>query len=327
MEKSMKETDFPDWVGQVSDKVLDEASRFVIGKREITKNLLVGLLAGGHVLLEGVPGVAKTHIAKTFAGILGCKFTRIQFTPDLLPVDIIGAFVFDQKTSDFRLRKGPIFSNIVLIDEVNRGTPKTQSGTIEVMQERQVTIEGQTFGFEEPFMVIATKNPIEVEGVYQLVEAQIDRFMLQLYLDYPTAEEEKDLIEKLSTIEAFNVHRIITADRVRELASYVEKVNVSPDVKDYMIEIIRRTRERKELKLGASPRALIHLYKACKAKALVEGRDYVIPDDVKELTQPVLNHRIWLSRESETEGLKTADVVARIVNETPIPGMRKVGPQ
>lgn len=312
----------PGWVPDFTKRILDESSRFVIGKKDILENLLTALLAGGHVLLEGVPGVAKTHIARTFAGVLGCEFSRIQFTPDLLPVDILGSYVFDQKTSDFKLRRGAIFSNIILIDEINRGTPKTQSGTIEVMQERQVTIEGHTFPLEEPFMVIATRNPLEVEGVYPLIEAQIDRFMLRLNLSYPTAEEERELIERLSTIEEFKVNRVAPKERVQELASYVEKVHVSEDVKTYMQTLIRKTRELKEIRLGASPRALIHLYKGAKARAVIEGRDYVIPDDVKAIINPVLNHRMWLSREAETEGLTPEDVVKKTVNDTPIPGSR-----
>ena len=317
-----KSESLPPWIPDYTKRILDESSRFVIGKTEILENLLVALLAGGHVLLEGVPGVAKTHVARTFAVALGCDFRRIQFTPDLLPVDILGSYVFDQKTSDFRLRKGAIFSNIVLIDEINRGTPKTQSGTIEAMQERQVTIEGHTFPLEEPFMVIATRNPLEVEGVYPLIEAQIDRFMFRLNLDYPTAEEEAELIERLKSIEEFKVKQVATRERITELAGYVEKVHVSEDVKEYMETLIRKTRELKEIRLGASPRALIHLYKAGKARALVGGRDYVIPDDVKALINPVLNHRMWLSREAQTEGLKIEDVVQKTVSETPIPGSR-----
>jgi MoxR-like ATPase len=316
----------PDWATEIPTKVLDEASRFIIGKSEIVKNLLVALLAGGHVLLEGVPGVAKTHIAKTFASTIGCEFRRIQFTTDLLPVDITGSFIFDQKTSEFKLRKGPIFSNIVLIDEISRGTPKTQAGTIEVMQERQVTIERQTYTLEEPFMVIATRNPLEVEGIYPLAEAQIDRFMFRLFLDYPTAEEERELIDRLQAIERFDVNQVTSAERIRHLAKYVEDVHVSDDVKSYMADLVRKTRDMKEFTLGGSPRALIHLTKACRARALVEGRDYVIPDDVKQLIEPILNHRMWLSRESEVEGLKIGDVVRRMVNETPIPGVREVGP-
>ena len=272
--------------------------------------------------MEGVPGVAKTHIARTFASVLGCDFKRIQFTPDLLPVDILGSYVFDQKTSDFILRKGAIFSNIVLIDEINRGTPKTQSGTIEVMQERQVTIEGHTLPLEEPFMVIATRNPFEVEGIYPLIEAQIDRFMFRLNLDYPSGDEERDLIERLKTIEAFKVNQVCSRKEILELTSHMDKVHVNDDMKTYMEDLVRRTRQLKEIKLGASPRALIHLYKASKARALVAGRDYVIPDDVKYLIGPVFNHRMWLSRESQTEGLKIEDIVSKAVSDTPIPGSR-----
>jgi MoxR-like ATPase len=316
----------PDWVRTMPAQILDEASRFVIGKREILESLLIALLAGGHVLLEGAPGVAKTHIAKTFASTLGCEFRRIQSTPDLLPVDVIGSYVFDQKTSDFKLRRGPIFSNIVLIDEINRGMPKTQSATIEVMQERQVTIEGQTFPLQEPFMVIATMNPMEVEGIYPLTEVQLDRFMLRVALDYPKAGEERELIDKLGTIEAPDVSRVASAENVRKLAGYLEKVHVNEDVRSYMVDLVRQTRDPKELRLGASPRALIHLYKACRAKALVEERDYVIPDDVKYLIEPVVTHRMWLSRESEIEGLRISDILRKIVDGTPIPGMRPAGP-
>lgn len=315
----------PDWVRRTTTQILDDASLFVVGKREILKNLLTALLAGGHVILEGVPGVAKTHIAKTFASILGCEFKRIQLTPDLLPVDIVGSFVFDQETSQFKLRRGPIFSNIVLIDEINRGMPKTQSGTIEVMQERQVTIEGQTFRVYEPFMIMATMNPVEVEGVYPLTEVQLDRFMLTLTIDYPTSDEERELIDKLGTIEAPNISRVTSAEQVRRLAGYVEKVYVNEDVKMYMVDLVRKTRDLKELKLGASPRALIHLYKACRARAVIEGRDYVIPDDVKQLVDPVLNHRMWLSRESEIEGLKISDLMHKVVDGTPIPGIGPAG--
>jgi MoxR-like ATPase len=320
----MKKNDLPNWVLQTPSQILDEASKVVVGKRETVKHLLIALLAGGHVLLEGAPGVAKTHIAKTFASILGCKFTRIQFTPDLLPVDILGSFVFDQKTSDFKIRKGPIFSNIVLIDEINRGTPKTQSGTIEAMQERQVTIEGQTFPIQEPFMVMATRNPMESEGVYPLVEAQIDRFMFRLFIDYPSKDEERKIIDNLSTIEAFQIKQVITAERVRELQGHVENVHINDNVREYMTSLIRKTRDLKELKLGGSPRSLIHLFKASKARALVEGRDYVIPDDAKYLLPSILDHRLWLTREAEVEGTKVTDVLSRMVDETPIPGIRTV---
>jgi MoxR-like ATPase len=320
-----KNETLPDWVGNMPTGILDEVSQYVVGKRDVLEKLLIALLAGGHVLLQGAPGVAKTHIAKTFAAALGCEFRRVQCTPDLLPVDLIGSFVFDQKISEFKIRRGPIFSNIVLIDEINRAMAKTQSATIEVMQERQVTIEGQTFRLEEPFMVIATMNPFELEGVYPLTEVQLDRFMLEIALDYPGSDEEQELIEKLAVIETSNVSRIVSAEEVRKLAGFLEKVHVSADVRKYMVNLVRQTRELKELKLGASPRALIHLYKACRARALLERRDYVIPDDVKYLIEPVLRHRIWLSRESVVEGLKASDLLDRIVETTPIPAAEPVG--
>lgn len=320
-----KNETLPEWVGKMPLGILDEVSQYVVGKRDVLEKLLIALLAGGHVLLQGAPGLAKTHIAKTFAAALGCEFRRVQCTPDLLPVDLIGSFVFDQKTSEFKIRRGAIFSNIVLIDEINRAMAKTQSATIEVMQERQVTIEGQTFRLQEPFMVIATMNPFELEGVYPLTEVQLDRFMLQVALDYPKSEEERELIDKLAMIEAPNTSKIVSAEEVRKLAGFLEKVHVNEDVRNYMVELVRQTRELKELKLGASPRALIHLYKASRAKALLERRDYVIPDDVKYLIEPVLTHRIWLSRESVIEGLRASDLLHRIVETTPIPAGEPVG--
>jgi MoxR-like ATPase len=320
-----KNETLPEWVGSMPMGILDEVSQYVVGKRDVLEKLLIALLAGGHVLLQGAPGVAKTHIAKTFAAALGCEFRRVQCTPDLLPVDLIGSFVFDQKISEFKIRRGPIFSNIVLIDEINRAMAKTQSATIEVMQERQVTIEGQTFRLQEPFMVIATMNPFELEGVYPLTEVQLDRFMLQIAVDYPRSDEEQELINKLAIIETTNTSKIVSAEEVRKLAGFLEKVHVSDNVRKYMVNLVRQTRDLKELKLGASPRALIHLYKACRAKALLERRDYVIPDDVKYLIEPVLTHRIWLSRESVVEGLKASDLLDRIVETTPIPGGEPVG--
>jgi MoxR-like ATPase len=315
----------PDWVKSIPMRIIDEASRYIIGKREILEKLLIALLAGGHVLLEGAPGVAKTHIAKTFANTLGCDFRRIQSTFDLLPADLTGSFFFDQKTSEFKLRRGPIFSNVVLIDEINRSTPKTQSATIEAMQERQVTIEGQTFRLPEPFMVVATMNPFDLEGVYPLTEVQLDRFMLRVVLDYPRGGEERELIDRLGTIEAPNISKVVSMEEMRKLAGYLERVYVNEDVRIYMVDLVRKTRDLKEVRLGPSPRALIHLYKACKARALIDGRDYVIPDDVKHLIDPVLTHRVWLSREAEIEGLEIADALHRTLEGTPIPGITPAG--
>jgi MoxR-like ATPase len=313
-----KEVEIPTSTSKLIQGVLTECSKVVVGKREVLQLLLTALIANGHVLLEGVPGLAKTHIAKAFAHTLGCDFRRIQFTPDLLPADIIGTYMYDQKSADFKLRKGPIFTNIVLIDEINRTMPKTQSATIEAMQERQVTIEGNTLRVEEPFMVLATRNPIEVEGVYSLGEAQIDRFMFKVDLGYPTREEEHTLLQKIKQIQEGRVEEVASKKDVSDMKILAEEVLTARPVVDYMIELTEATRTHPRLALGASPRALIHLFQASKAFALMNNRGYVIPDDVKHLAPAVLSHRLMLSAEAEAEGVKVQDVVAEILKQ-PIP--------
>ena len=304
---------------ELPERIIKEMSRAIVGKRDLIEDLLVALMAEGHVILEGVPGVAKTWVAKTFAQTLGCSFRRIQFTPDTLPADVVGSYVFDQKAGEFKLRRGPIFSNIVLIDEINRGTPKTQSATIEVMQERQVTIEGNTQPVDRPFMVLATINPVEVEGVYPLVTSQLDRYMLRLNVDYPSSEEDLKILENLRAIEKPEITEATDKNSVLQLISCCENVHAAPQIMEYAASIIRATRTNPALRLGGSPRAMIHLHKASKARALICKRGYVIPDDVKYLAPKILNHRLVLTPEAEVEGTQVEDLVEEVLSQVPIP--------
>ena len=315
---SAKELEIPDYATNLVEEILAECSKIVVGKRDVLQLLLTALLADGHVLLEGVPGLAKTHIAKTFAHTLGCDFRRIQFTPDLLPADILGTYIYDEKLADFKLRKGPIFANIVLIDEINRTMPKTQAATIEVMQERQVTIEGNTLPVDEPFMVLATRNPVETEGVYGLGEAQIDRFMFKVDLVYPTPEEEHALLANIKEIHDGQVKPVAGKEDIFKVKALVEQVYTARPVVDYMINLIEATRANPRISLGASPRSLIHMYQGAKAFAFVNKRGYVIPDDVKQLAPAILSHRLVLSGEAEAEGVKIEDVLTEILKQ-PIP--------
>ncbi|MEM1525171.1 MAG: MoxR family ATPase [Nitrososphaerales archaeon] len=284
---------------RIYENVLREVSRIVIGKNEIIKMLTIAIFSEGHVLLEGVPGVAKTLLAKAFAKSMGLRFKRIQFTPDMLPSDIIGTFVFNQKLQDFVFREGPIFANVILADEINRTTPKTQSALLEVMQEKQVTVEGFTKKVNDPFIVIATQNPVEHEGTYPLPEAQLDRFMFRLIMDYPTHNEEVKILKLASSNVDFNsISTVISKDDVLNAQSVVKRnIYVDSDIMHYITSIVENTRNHKQVILGGSPRASIHLLNASKALAAIYGRDYVIPDDVKELAFHVLNHRILLKPE------------------------------
>ena len=301
------------------EKLKNEISKAVVGREDVIELLTVALLAEGHILLEGLPGIAKTTIAKAFANAIGLSFSRIQLTPDLMPADIIGTVVYDQRTAEFKVKKGPIFANVVLADELNRATPKTQSALLEAMQERQVTIEGRTYQLPRPFLVIATMNPIEVEGVYKLPEAQIDRFMIRIKMEYPEREEEIIMLKRKSRGEFSEVKRVVDGDELNLYIEKVKNVKVSDEVIRYIYEISARTRYDERVLLGASPRASEHLLFASKALAFLRGRDYVIPDDVKELALPVLAHRIKLKAEYEVDGLKGEDVIREIIEEVEVP--------
>ena len=301
------------------EKLKAEIHNAVVGKDEVIELLAVALLAEGHVILEGVPGVAKTTIAKSFANALGLKFSRIQLTPDLLPADILGTVYYDQRDGNFKIKKGPIFANVVLADEINRAQPKTQSALLEAMQERQVTIEGRTFPLEEPFLVIATKNPLEFEGVYALPEAQIDRFMLHIKVGYPDEEEELTMLARKDKGDFREVKQIFTRGQILRLINQVKKVKISEEILRYLYEIISKTRKDERLLVGASPRAAEHLLYASKALAFLRGRDYVIPDDIKELAASILAHRLMIKAEYEIEGVKSEDVVREVLNEVEVP--------
>ncbi|USS41074.1 MoxR family ATPase [Thermococcus aggregans] len=301
------------------EKLKDEIHNAVVGKDDVIELLAVALLAEGHVILEGIPGVAKTTIAKSFAHAIGLEFSRIQLTPDLLPADIIGTVYYDQKIGQFKIKKGPIFANVVLADEINRAQPKTQSALLEAMQEGQVTIEGKTLSLPRPFLVIATKNPLEFEGVYTLPEAQIDRFMMEIKVGYPDKEEELEMLLRKDRGEFREVKQRFTPTQILALMAQVKKVKTSEEVLEYLYQIIARTRKDDRLLVGASPRAAEHLLYASKALAFLRGRDYVIPDDIKEIAPSVLSHRLIVRADYEIEGVKSEDVIRDILDEVEVP--------
>ena len=306
-------------VGDLCNKIIREVQKVIVGKKHIIRYLLIGLFAGGHVLLEGVPGVAKTFMANNFSKTLGLTFKRIQFTPDLLPADIIGTHIFDQKEGTFRYRKGPIFANVILADEINRAPPKTQSALLEAMQEKQVTVEGETFKLPMPFLVIATQNPIEFEGTYPLPEAQVDRFHFKLEVDYPTMEEEIEIIRRKSYPKDIEVKTITSPQEILEVQRLIRTIYVSDELLRYISEIVNKTRKIPELLLGAGPRASIVLLGASRVIAAMDKRDYVIPDDIKEVAVASLNHRLVLKPEAELEGLTVVDVIKKILDEVEVP--------
>jgi MoxR-like ATPase len=309
----------PDQARKIIQDLLSECQEVVVGKGELFEDLLIALLSEGHVLLEGVPGVAKTTVGKTFANVLGLAFGRIQGSPDLLPADIVGTHIYDPESKSFKLAKGPIFSNIMLIDEINRNTPKANSGVLEAMQERQVTIEGETQRLPSPFMIIATLSPIEFHGVFPLPEALVDRFLLRLNVNYPSVSEEIEITDRIDSIQSTEVEQIITGKQISYLVGLAREVYIAPQVKSYIVDLVHRTRGMNEVSLGASPRASIALMKASRARALIKGRLYVVPDDVKYLASRVLNHRIVLSAPARNQELSAEKVVDRLLEDIPIP--------
>ncbi|GMG98115.1 AAA family ATPase [Tepidimicrobium xylanilyticum] len=277
---------------EFKEKVINNMSQVVIGKEKVMELIIVSFLSKGHILLEDLPGMGKTMMVKAFSKTLGLPFKRIQFTPDLLPSDIMGINYYNQKLGDFQFRKGPIFSNIVLADEINRATPRTQSSLLEAMQEGQVTVDGETRMLNKPFMVLATQNPIESYGTFPLPEAQLDRFFMRIKIGYPTREEEKEIIHSNLSKSIEDLESIVSAEELDYLFENVSKVECSPDVMDYIMDIVDQTRNLAEIQLGVSPRGTIALFKACQAYAAINGRKYIIPEDVKAMVPKVLNHRI-----------------------------------
>ena len=312
LEKNVK-----DIVG-VPGKILEEVSKVVVGKDEIKEMLLVALLSEGHVLIEGLPGTAKTLLAKTFSRVIGGEFKRIQFTPDMLPADVTGFYLYTPDGNS-RFMEGPLFANVVLSDELNRTTPRTQSALIEAMQERQVTVEGKTWLLPRPFIIIASQLPYGSEGTYPLTEVQADRFMLRLWSDYLSKEEEEQVISKLDYIEEPDVKAVASLKEIIEIQREVKKVHVSDEVRDYMVSLVRFARQDPDIVMGPSTRASISLYKGSRALAFLQGRDYVIPDDVKKLALSALIHRIRVKPEAEMEDVTPKAVTERVLKEVPVP--------
>jgi len=308
--------------------ITQEVAKRVVGQETMVERLLVGLLTGGHVLLEGVPGLAKTLAVRTVAECLRINFSRIQFTPDMLPADVIGTMVFDQRTQEFYARKGPLFANLVLADEINRAPPKVQSALLEAMQEKQVTIGGESFFLGEPFLVLATQNPIEQEGTYPLPEAQLDRFMLKVRVGYPTRDAEKEIVARMASGRPIEVTRIADGDDILAARSAIAELFMDQKVVDYIVDVVRATREPAavglpELKpliaFGASPRASIYLAQAARAHAYLRGRAYVVPEDVKAMASDVLRHRVLLTFEAEAEDVDTDRVITKILEAVGVP--------
>jgi MoxR-like ATPase len=308
-------------------KIEDEMKKVIVGQESIIAFLFIGLLSNGHILIEGVPGVAKTLIANTLAKVIHCECKRIQFTPDILPADVIGTQVFNAKTGNFDVKQGPVFTNILLADEINRAPSKVQSALLEVMQERQVTIGGETFPAPFPFFVIATQNPIEQEGTYPLSEAQTDRFMMKLKMNYPSREEEKMILERMGNSGPLPVvDPILKTEELSELRALVDTIYLDEKIVAYILNIVQATRNHDPkigidglLEYGASPRATLALKQSAKARALLEGRNFVIPQDIKDIAYPILRHRLRLSYEAEAQNLSSDDIVNRILDATHIP--------
>lgn len=306
-----------------AERVKAQISQVIVGQEEMLDQLLVALFTGGHVLLEGVPGIAKTLTAKLLAQTIHTGFSRIQFTPDLMPADVVGTPVFNMKTSDFNFKSGPIFSNIVLIDEINRAPAKTQAALFEVMEERQVTVDGTTYPMSAPFFVIATQNPIEQEGTYKLPEAQLDRFLFKIILEYPSLEEEQSILRRFkndfSGILRETVQVAISPDDIADAQRLIEQVYIREELLDYIAAIVHNTRNNADLFLGASPRASLALMKTAKAVAAMAGRNFVTPDDIRYVSFPALNHRVILTPEREMEGYTTREVLDEIVKKIEVP--------
>ncbi|WKV13663.1 AAA family ATPase [Marivirga harenae] len=308
--------------------VMSEVAKVVVGQEYMVNRLLIGLFTNGHVLLEGVPGLAKTLTVNTLANVLHLDFQRIQFTPDLMPSDLIGTMIYNQKQGNFEVKKGPIFSNLVLADEVNRSPAKVQSALLEAMQEKQVTIGETTFRLDRPFLVLATQNPVDQEGTYPLPEAQVDRFMLKVTVSYPTKSQELEVMRRMSNM-SFNkeVNTILTKEEIFSIRDQVNQVEISESLERYIIELVYATRspldyglkqEAEYIQYGVSPRASINLNLSAKAVAYMEGRDYVLPEDIKEVAYDVMNHRILLNYEAEADGVTTKDIIEKILRQIPI---------
>lgn len=310
-------------ISRATSDLRTELKKIIVGQDELMDLLLASVFIGGHVLIEGVPGIAKTLTAKLMAQAMSAGFSRIQFTPDLMPTDVLGTNVFNVKNSEFEFKKGPIFSNVILIDEINRAPAKTQAALFEVMEEYQVTIDGKTYLMGQPFFVIATQNPIEQEGTYKLPEAQLDRFLFKININYPKLEEEKIILQKFKNDFRMDkkpqVKPVITVETIKQCQNLIEQVLIKDSLLDYIAEIVHSTRNNGDLFLGASPRASLALMKASKAIAAMEGRDFVTPEDIQYVAYPVLNHRIILSPEREMEGIDSKEIITEMIKKVEVP--------
>lgn len=302
------------------NRVLDNVDRVIVGKRPVVELLLAAMMCEGHVLIEDVPGIGKTTLAKAVARSVGCTFGRLQFTPDLLPSDVTGISFFNQKRQEFEFRPGPVMSQILLADEINRATPRTQSALLEAMQERQITVDGVTYPLPRPFLVLATQNPIELEGTFPLPEAQVDRFLIKIALGYPTEEEENEIVLRFDREDPLDdLEPVIQAVEWLALRDAVRLVRVENSVREYAVKIVRATREHPAVMLGASPRGALALHRMSQALAAIRGRDFVLPDDVKHLTTPVLGHRILISSQTRLRGRRLEDILSEVVESVSVP--------
>ena len=308
-------------VSQISNGLMGEVAKVIIGKQENLRRVAIGILSNANMLIEDYPGLAKTLMANTFARALVCKFKRVQFTPDLLPADIMGTYMYDQQAGEFKLRPGPLFTNVLLADEINRAPPKTQAALLEAMEEKQVTIEGITHKLPAPFITMATQNPIEQEGTYPLPEAQMDRFMMKMSMGYPDRQEEKSILQrrKLRGKDDYDIEPITSPKKVVAMQKALETVHVDTAILSYIVELVHRTREDHRVITGASPRASQSLFKTARASAAIDGRDYVIPDDIKAVALQVVSHRIVLKPESKIRGVTGQHIMRKILSEVPVP--------
>ena len=302
-------------------EIMDEVGKAIVGKREVMERVIMALLCDGHVLFEDYPGLAKTMMAKCFAAASGCDFKRVQFTPDLLPADITGTYVFKRESASFKLRRGAVFTNVLLADEINRAPPKTQAALLEAMQERQVTMEGETHRLSRPFIVMATQNPIEYEGTYPLPEAQIDRFILRTGVGYPSRPEEVEILRRRRERrkEEVDIRQVCTAGRIMEMQAVVEAVHLDQALEDYVVAIVAATRAHKQVEVGASPRGSLAMMRLSSARAAMQGRDFVIPDDIKAVCVPALAHRLILAPDPWIKGVRPESIIEAILKETPVP--------